>query len=398
MIRIAKLNLLFISLILLWQIIQLSILSGFDGKGRIMFTLSILCIITNVIYNRKNFFSGSIKWYFLWFFYALINTYFQYSSNYSNVDFFTFSINRLILPLTLVLSIQSFEKKDLNKLLKYMQFVFFISILIILFNLSDVKGNQRYGLEKFNAVEMVLYPVTLTILLSVRYIFKQIKLINYIVMLIISLLIVILTGSRMGFGMFLIIIVGTIYVNIKNKYKYPLLMMIIPFLLLFVGFQFLIENTYLGERLVSTTSSLEDSRLFYLVDGTVFQYLGDRGLFYILGWDLFLDNPIFGIGLLNFPLMNDYIIDVLHSEYMVQLTELGIIGFSMYIIYNYKIFKCNLLLSREYDKRYYFFIFIHISILFAASSLYLYKQLPIAVLYGILISVSKNKIKVTNKI
>jgi hypothetical protein len=313
MIRIAKLNLLFISLILLWQIIQLGILSGFDGKGRILFSLSFVCIITNVIYNRKNFFSGSIKWYFLWFFYALINTYFQFSSNYSNVDVFTFSTSRLILPLTLILSIQSFEKKDLNKLLKYMQFVFFISILIILFNLSDINSTQRYGLEKFNAVEMVLYPVTLTILLSVRYIFKQIKLINYIIMLIIPVFIIILTGSRMGFGMFLIIIVGTIYINIKNKYKYPLLMMIIPFLLLYVGFQFLIENTYLGERLVSTTSSLEDSRLLYLVDGTVFQYIGDRGLFYILGWDLFLDNPIFGIGLLNFPLMNDYIIYVLHS-------------------------------------------------------------------------------------
>jgi O-antigen ligase len=78
--------------------------------------------------------------------------------------------------------------------------------------------------------------------------------------------------------------------------------------------------------------------------------MGDRAFMYDCGWDLFLEHPLTGIGLLNFRLQNALGIDlVLHSEYMVQICECGIIGSILFLIFYYGMAKriIQLLISGE---------------------------------------------------
>ena len=60
--------------------------------------------------------------------------------------------------------------------------------------------------------------------------------------------------------------------------------------------------------------------------------MGDRAFFYIYGGDLFLKYPIYGIGLTNFPVYTGSELPI-HSEYIVQLCECGIIGAVIYILF-----------------------------------------------------------------
>ena len=67
-------------------------------------------------------------------------------------------------------------------------------------------------------------------------------------------------------------------------------------------------------------------------------FLGDRAYFYINGWRLFCEQPVFGIGLFNFrQTMRTHL--PIHSEYIVQLCEMGIIGSILFINYYRSIFK-----------------------------------------------------------
>ena len=57
-----------------------------------------------------------------------------------------------------------------------------------------------------------------------------------------------------------------------------------------------------------------------------------RAIQYVNGLEVFYDNNITGIGLNNYKQFDEWNL-VLHSEYLVQLVENGLIGFSLYIIF-----------------------------------------------------------------
>ena len=86
----------------------------------------------------------------------------------------------------------------------------------------------------------------------------------------------------------------------------------------------------MGERLQNIT---ETGKIFNTTNTQSFNYLGDRAYFYIQGTTIFLENPITGIGLNNFTQVNQSNYR-LHSEYMVQITEGGVVGSSFFLLFN----------------------------------------------------------------
>ena len=77
--------------------------------------------------------------------------------------------------------------------------------------------------------------------------------------------------------------------------------------------QVIIENTYLGQRL-ETTSESED----LLTEET-------RGRLYLEGYEYFIKNPIIGLGLAQFRVHSRYNLYT-HSDIMELLSTTGIIG------------------------------------------------------------------------
>ena len=76
----------------------------------------------------------------------------------------------------------------------------------------------------------------------------------------------------------------------------------------------------------------EDAATYNTTDYGILSLLGDRAFFYIEGWELFMQHPVCGIGINNFMTVADYPMPI-HSEYMVQLVENGLIGSIIFLAF-----------------------------------------------------------------
>ncbi len=126
-------------------------------------------------------------------------------------------------------------------------------------------------------------------------------------------------------------------------------------------------------------------------EGTVFEKFGDRGVYYVRGWEAFKDEPITGIGLKNF--LHNYWPTVLHSEFMVHLAELGLIGFILYLLFNISVFRS----IREAKKTnasaliYNYLFFVFGAIMISASVLFMYNSMATAIIYGLILLLTNSK-------
>ncbi|HEX03529.1 MAG TPA: O-antigen ligase family protein [Bacteroidetes bacterium] len=130
---------------------------------------------------------------------------------------------------------------------------------------------------------------------------------------------IIFTGSRKGMlGLGLAISLYYIFqIMRKGKRKrlkdfllFTLLMMVVLTLI-----PIILNETLAGKRLQEfMTDPLSEQKRINM---------------YLDGWQMFLDNPIFGVGLGNYRLLSPYQ-SAAHSDYMEILTGTGIIGFVLY--------------------------------------------------------------------
>ncbi len=374
-IKVYHINALFLFILIIWQAFKLTYFGGIDGAGRLTIALAFLTFLANIFVNTKNIrnlFSIKSKvffWYMIWFVYATINTVFLYSGE---VPLFFFVSTALFVPFVIVLSIASLNTMYMDRLLVVIQYALLIAVILFYIN-SNIADTGRLSLVRFNINEMVLYPVALLTLLFIRYSKNNLKLLPFVLFSILPFVFIILSGSRMAFGMLVILITGLLFLNIDFSSTKKISIALLFLVGGIFATNYILNQTVLGERIHEVedyTSKVPE------VQGTIFEKMGDRGNYFVLGWQVFLENPIWGIGLKNFI---NYYYQNLHNEYMINLAELGVIGFILYAIFN------MIILIKLKNKTNKMFLFAHLSILFAATSLFLYHQFPIAILYGVLL-------------
>lgn len=140
-------------------------------------------------------------------------------------------------------------------------------------------------------------------------------------------------GSRNGLALFFIYCAAIfIAKQFENEFSgRKIFKLLFIFVLLYIIGCLILNNTMVGERLLNTEKQTEEYT--NLQTGIpILDLMGDRGIFYYIGWMNFLDNPISGIGLYNFADYNNYPVPV-HSEYMIHLAEGGLIGISIFLIF-----------------------------------------------------------------
>ena len=111
---------------------------------------------------------------------------------------------------------------------------------------------------------------------------------------------------------------------------------------------------------------------------------------YISSWEIFKENPLFGIGLMNFKNYSKINTHNLHVEFLIHLVELGIIGFIIYfnfIISIYKRIRKKIKYSNSKKPLILFFTFL--SILFCGTVLFTFDSLYVSLIFGILILLTK---------
>lgn len=148
--------------------------------------------------------------------------------------------------------------------------------------------------------------------------------------------VILFTQSRNSLAMIAICMIGhsIAYSNKKGtNIKKSILSISIIGIILVVFINFLIHNTEIGARLSDTENAALTAENNSIETGTIFDTIvGDRLVYYVKGWRLFIESPWTGIGMWNYEYVSqgNY---PLHSEYMIHLAEGGIIAATIWLLF-----------------------------------------------------------------
>ena len=338
----------YIIIILIWVPLQKFILK-IDGAG---ISVSILTLyLFSILVLKKKFIriasSKPLIIWGIWVVYAFFNGLIKGNGH----DLPTFSFFTLLfVPYIMMVTINILSIYNQKSLLNVLIFGMYLSIVIILLFNSQSSDGDRYG-SGMNSNTVGIMSVVLLILLYLKYFRKDISLYFILLLSIIPVITVVVTGSKTAFGGLVMLILSHFIVNRSKNILITISKFSIGILFLLLPLNYIINNTTLGERILTSTDQGEELEID--TGNNFLDKFGDRGIYYYIGWQVFKENPITGIGLNNYKLYTggEY---VLHTEYMIQLTELGLIGFFLFFLFYISIYNKLLKLKNLPNKRKYF--------------------------------------------
>jgi O-antigen ligase len=249
---------------------------------------------------------------------------------------------------------------------------FFVRLCISLVfdSIGLVGDTERFGSE-FNANTIGFGTLFIVALVIAKKVYTN-KISKFeIFCLIVSVAVIIATASRKNLIALIILGIGYVYINrgrntVINSIKVSFSILIIAF------FSYLVlNNTTMGDRIIrgyeQTMTALESGDEEYMFE--------NRARYYVDGWKYFKNNPINGIGLTNFRVYDERE-RALHTEYMAQLTEGGIIGASLFLIfYIYILLKLNKIrrLYTDLNKKALLYILFMVVMLFLFTGTWIYR-------------------------
>lgn len=235
-----------------------------------------------------------------------------------------------------------------NNLFQILRLYYFSCVLLLLFFFSFVDlssiGEERLSvgedLEKDWNLNCVAMEFAIAIYAGYFLFWKTNNIYHRRFWLIISaamLVVIIITGSRKGFGFLLIpLVVFTLY-EMKGHFIYTICLSVIGIVFLYAIMTIPILYDTMGVRIKD---------MIDVASGTNDHTQDDSRMLLILaGWNWFLDNPIHGYGMNCFRVLSDN--DILfmgrnwyaHNNYIEILVGGGIIGFLIYYSYLFVVIK-----------------------------------------------------------
>lgn len=281
-----------------------------------------------IFYNKPKIFTTTpVNTYMVWMLYVVIkNLLLGYGEWTSPIQMMSAIIPSSFVVVASLYGYQRDEDKTINACL--IAIYIFISFALISLG-GGVSGGseaERLGTDTLNANSIGIRAGLAFIFVISKYLRRRIGILYMIALLILPLVIIILSGSRTGFGIMVITLVVFLF---RKNHNVTSIFSKITFVLLFViVFQYIINNFEIGARILGTTHQSED--LEYLQTGTKWDLLGDRGYLYYIAIPHISANFWFGIGSNNFLSTVPGALWVLHSEYLIQLLECGIFATIMY--------------------------------------------------------------------
>ena len=310
---------------------------------------------------KKIILSPSPFIWLVWVIYAFIN-WKSTGLHYYDNDYY-FIITHFILPIGTLWIVIYAGMRDLNRTSKVIMYLLAIYVLIgIVFQDSgtgeDSTWEGRGGAELGNS--LALNGVCLVFFACFCEAKKCISKRTMYLLLLLALGGVLFSATRKALvGSLLIVVFYSLsYVDFKKPTNFIRFFFLLG-LLFVVGF-FVLNYTQVGNRFSDIETQSEKALFGYYNVPTFLNFLGDRALHYMLGWYLFLSNPITGVGLKNFIVLTNFPV-VCHSEYMVQLCENGLIGFVLFIFFMLSLLRIPITNFNRHTKR---VVFVSLGFLF----------------------------------
>lgn len=355
-----------------------------DAGGRLQFLLLLISICLNWKEIKKRSLLPVTLLYSGIAVYMLVNGYVKHSAaTYNNNGYWVMFVN-LIDPVLTMLLVVNCARKKFDKTLGILMIGFLIFCLMSLVN-STYSERGRLDAE-LNANEMALNgALTIAIMLILR-IRNKLKY-PFVLLIILPSLLIVQTSSRMGFFMALILFLFYCLLKLSHAKLRTRISGTILLCLAVVFGLFILNNTLLGERMMHTTYDAVET--VGLETGTILDYFGDRGFQYYASWPLFVKNPIFGIGLNRWMIYNPTE-HVCHSEILVQYLECGIVSFIPWCFFLYLLAKPLFKNIKKSDgvnkKTIYLMLGVLLAILFANTVIWSYNQKCVFIVYALIIA------------
>lgn len=318
------LNYTLLAMMLLWPVMQQYVV--FDGAGRIPSFLAIVCFGVNLYFSKAKIISVPYVFWGLWVVYAIFNTYFKGNTLEEPLFFYLGLFSNFVV--LYIVSLEFRRNRD--------YFLLFLSICLLLyalgtfFTIEEYKNSERF--QGFSGNQGILNLMFLPAFGALQYQYKKLSLKVLLFYLAVALYFVVVGATRKAIGGIAIMMFIAMLANVDLRSTKTMVFAIIAFVVAYLAFDYMMENTVLGERFEMGEENSENFIPYQFRNHWFFRFVGDRAGYYIRGWQYFIDNPWTGIGLRNFAVF-DYGKHTLHTEYMVQLTECGIIGSSLYLLF-----------------------------------------------------------------
>lgn len=335
-----RFNIFYLCFMVLWPLLQGNFLNGFDGVGRIGWFMMIMAVFA----NGKSL-SQIPKIMLIWGVWILYNIVLSRIKGFDlgSVSFPIWAINSLIKPFITMLVAYNTFRMDSDRTIKSL---FYCWLVFVAIGIVTMQGHTRDVMgedvtRQSNEMGNTFINASIFLLMFAFYALNKglIKINIFIVACLIEILAIVLSGSRKGMlSIFIIFFMS--YVGKKTDMS----------LKQFVRISFIAMIAYLVVQIIMTytvaglriQAGLEEEEY---ADNWFLSKMGDRAFMYDYGWELFLENPLTGIGLQNFRWQNALGIELaLHTEYMVQICECGIIGSVLFLIFYYGMAKRIVLL------------------------------------------------------
>lgn len=316
----------------------LSSIVNFDRGGRLILTINIIVFVILFFNDKRSSFllkTTPVSVFFILILYHFINAYFQEVPR--DYDWYAF-YGVLFIPFSILFYSVFLFHVDEKKFVRtgIISYILYWLLAYQTVNINTSTMRLEGSIHPNQFAQCIGFGLLFLTYIKVRYDLSA-KIILFVS--IPALYLIIQCGSRNGlvlFAFYLCALIGSVILK-KGRISFRtfvsgMVLVIISFFII----KNVIETTSLGERILSVNESFEESNNEYLT-GTVFDsILGERVIYYVLGFENFIDNPIFGIGVWNFSNYNDFPFP-LHSEYMIHLAEGGIIGFILYVFFIYSL-------------------------------------------------------------
>ena len=328
-----------IFLSVLWEPIRTYVFPT-DGGGRIVNVLTIIAIILNkeqLHYFSVIFKSPAFKVWLVLVLYSSINSlckgYMGINEEISLYGFLRKSYIRPLLFLSItIIGLQINRDGCLMLLL--------VSLLCYIL-WGQLNPTESIGLRYMSALgnRIPLHAVACIFVALVLWLRNNLDKKILFLLCCVCFYVIMVAGTRKAFAAYVIVCLFAIINKLGHMSFFKVLILFFISILLYWSIMFVIDNTLVGERIVHTA----EKKQMYIVQNEQFNHFlntlwGDRTRMYINGFGLFLEHPLTGIGLRNYIYISGDS-HVLHTEYMVQLAENGMIGFCIFVLFYIELFR-----------------------------------------------------------
>lgn len=383
-----KLNFITIVCAYLWRGLQSFV--AFDGAGRIPSTLLLCTFCLNLFYSRNE---GVMRhpscWWLFWCVYVLINAFVKGAP-----DFFPLvmmSIGKCYICMHLV----AWEyEKDASRTLRFLTVMILVYAFSGLLTMAEGEGGNEGRLLSDYGNYLPIAMVPLSLLVCLQLLRHSISWKKACCIIVLTVGVVVVSATRKAF-LALLIVFFFFFVSKVNLKSIKSVFYLILFVCSFFLLQKILDNTVLGGRFEAAAdiSSVYASNWFL-------ELVGDRASFYVIGWDVFRHNILTGIGLLNYPKVTGASL-VIHSEYMVQLAECGVIGTLFYLLFMAGMILPLLrrLFHRDADREYDLLLLGGmLAVLVMSLTAWVYDNLSVFIIYGIVLAYNNSRANLNNKL